>query len=97
MKIVYRLEALTDLNNHLTHIENDNPVAAQDAGKRIHMAISRLEIFPYSGRKGVVENTFELVVPHLPYIAVYRIIDFAEIIAIVHAAQNRQPDHFAER
>ena len=90
MKVVYRLEALADLNNHLSYIASDDPSAASRAASRIRLAISRLEMFPYSGRPGVVPDTYELVVPRLPYIAVYRITEYVEIVAVFHAAQDRR-------
>ena len=46
-------------------------------------------MFPYSGRKGSVEGTFELIVPNLPFIVVYRVTEFVEIVAIFHAKQDR--------
>jgi toxin ParE1/3/4 len=46
-------------------------------------------MFPYSGRQGSVEGTYELVVSRLPYIAVYRVTDSVEIVAVFHAAQDR--------
>jgi plasmid stabilization system protein ParE len=92
MRIVYRLEALADLNDHLTFIARDNPAAARRVGERIREAIGRLEMFPLSGRTGSVAGTYELVVPRLPYIAVYRVTSFVEIIAIFHAAQDRSED-----
>jgi toxin ParE1/3/4 len=46
-------------------------------------------MFPYSGRRGSVEETYELVVPRLPYIVVYRVTERVEIVAIFHAAQQR--------
>ncbi len=49
-------------------------------------------MFPLSGRRGSVEGTYELVVPRLPYIAVYRITAFVEIVAIFHAAQDRSEE-----
>lgn len=89
MRIVYRLEALADLNHHLSHIAIDNPSAARRVGERIRSAIARLELFPLSGRQGSVEDSLELVVPGLPYIVVFRVTSFVEIVAIFHASQDR--------
>lgn len=47
-------------------------------------------MFPYSGRRnGSVEETYELIVPRLSYIVVYRVTERVEIVAIFHAAQQR--------
>lgn len=89
MKIVYRREALADLDRHLTYIAQDKPKAAEQVVERIRSSVERLEIFPYSGRPGSVEGTYELVIPRLPYIAVYRVTTCVEIIALFHAAQER--------
>ena len=54
---------------------------------RIYRGIVDLENFP--GRMGKVEGTRELVIPSLPYIAVYRLVrDRIEIVRIYHGAQN---------
>ena len=90
MKIVYRQEALAGLDHHFTFIARDKPNAAGHVLDRIRSAIGRLEMFPYSGRRGSVEGTYELVVPRLPYIAVYRVAERVEIIAVFHAAQDRR-------
>ena len=66
MKVVYRLEALGDLNNLFSYIEQDNPVAADMVSKRIQRTVERLADFPLTARHGAVEGTYELVVPHVP-------------------------------
>jgi addiction module RelE/StbE family toxin len=89
MKVVYRREALADLDRIFTYIARDRPNAAGHVVERIRSSIGRLEMFPYSGRQGSVEGTYELVVSRLPYIAVYRVTDSVEIVAVFHAAQDR--------
>lgn len=89
MKIVYRREALDDLDSHFTYIARDRPNAAGQVIERIRSSVECLEMFPYSGRCGSVEETYELVVPRLPYIVVYRVTERVEIVAIFHAAQQR--------
>lgn len=60
---------------------------------RIEQSITRLTMFSDSGRTGVVTGTRELVVPGLPYIVVYlNVENFIDIVAIVHAAQDRTKD-----
>ena len=71
MKISYRLDAVADFARIHSHIAEDNPAAARLVIGRIEQSITRLSMFPNSGRIGVVAGTWELVVPGLPYIVVY--------------------------
>jgi toxin ParE1/3/4 len=47
-----------------------------------------LELFPYSGRQGIIPGTYELVVPKLPYIVVYRVAEHVEIVSIFHTSTD---------
>ena len=89
MKVIYRLEALGDLQEQHSYIEKENPIAAGTVIATIRKAVERLEIFPYSGRRGIVDGTYELVVPRLPYIVVYRILSEIEIIAVFHTSTDK--------
>ena len=88
MKVVYRLEALAGLQEQFSYIAKENPIAANKVITDIRKAILRLELFPFSGRKGIVEGSYELVVPRLPYIVVYRVQSTIEILGIFHTATN---------
>ena len=88
MKIVYRLAALQDLKNHRDYIAEFSPGAGTRVSEAIRRSISRLEMFPMSGRAGAVAGTYELIVPGLPYIAVYRMHDAVEIVAIFHTSTD---------
>jgi len=88
MKVVYRLAALQDLQHHRDYFTEFDPSAASRVAEAIRRSISRLEMFPMSGRAGAVAGTYELVVPGLSYIAVYRVRDVVEIIAILHTATD---------
>lgn len=88
-KVIYLEDARDDLTNIHEFIARDNPVAANQVVQRIELALRRLSQFAYSGRPGDVEGTYELVVPRLPYIAVYRITDVVEIVSVFHTSQNR--------
>ncbi|MBT5079608.1 MAG: type II toxin-antitoxin system RelE/ParE family toxin [Rhodospirillaceae bacterium] len=57
-RIQYRLVALEDLAGIFSSIRNDNRLAAEGVLRRIRRSISRLELFPFSGRDGVVPNTY---------------------------------------
>lgn len=67
-----------------------------DAGERVRLRIVEtvrlLSALPRLGRAGRKQGTREFVVPHLPYIVVYRI-DIADedeliILGIFHASQD---------
>jgi toxin ParE1/3/4 len=82
--------AQADLQSIYNYIAKDNPRIAARVIGAIEQSTQRLAMFPLSGRSGAVETTRELVVPRIPYIAVYRVSDEAvEIIAVFHAAQNK--------
>jgi len=90
MRLRYRVEAAADLEAIHSYIESENQAAAADVVMRIRPAVNRLSLFPKSGRNGLVPGTRELVVPNLPYIVVYRIVDdFVDVIAVAHAARDR--------
>ena len=88
MQVAYRLEALADLNNHFSYISQENPEAAARVVSKIRQTIRRLARFPYSARKGIEPGTYELVIPRLPYIVVYRVHSFVEILAVFHTATD---------
>ena len=72
-----------------TYILERNPNAARRVADAIRHAVSRLELFPYSGRQGIIPGTYELVVPKLPYIVVYRVAEHVEIVSIFHTATDK--------
>jgi plasmid stabilization system protein ParE len=52
-------------------------------------AAARLKQFPQSGRVGRTRGTRELVVPGLPYIVPYRIVDdVILILSVVHTSRK---------
>ena len=55
--------------------------------KSLYEGCGSLRAFPYSGRKGRIDGTRELVFPGLPYIVVYRIEDqVVDVLRIYHGA-----------
>lgn len=89
MRIVYRRSATQHIIEQHAYIARDNPTGAQTAVRKIQSTISRLESFPYSGTKGAVAGTYELVVPRLPYIVIYRVhMNYVEILAVFHTSQD---------
>jgi toxin ParE1/3/4 len=89
MIVRFSTAARADVQSIFDYIALENPGAAARVIGTIEQATLRLGLFPLSGRTGAVDGTRELVVPRLPYIAVYRIkAETVEIIAVFHAAQN---------
>ena len=90
MNVLYTKSARADIVAIFDYISRDNENAARQVVAQIAHAIARLSQFPQSGRLGAVKTTREVVVPHIPFIVVYRVMDdTVEIIAVFHVAQNR--------
>lgn len=88
-RVLWTTNAADDLTHIVEHIRQDNPSAAQRAGRTIYTSVAALRTFPYRGRIGLAPNTRELVFAPLPYIAVYEIInDHVQVLRIRHAAQD---------
>jgi plasmid stabilization system protein ParE len=71
-------------------IEEDNPDTARRVARAIYEGCTSLMDFPYRGRASLrMAGRRELVLPSLPYIAVYRVTPHGvEISRIFHGAQN---------
>src|SRR5271166_464816 len=93
MVIEWSVFALADRDAIFDYIEADSPRAATSVDDRIKECVENLARFPEMGRPGRVEGTRELVVPHTPYIAVYRIAgDTVRILRLLHGAQQWPDD-----
>ena len=89
MIVRFSPSAQADIQSIYDYIAHENPAIAARVVGAIEMATQRLAQFPLSGRMGAVEKTRELVIPRLPYIAVYIVGDEeVQIIAVFHAAQD---------
>lgn len=97
MTVVFRDEAISDLEEIARYIAQDNPAAAERVIARIHRVIYRtVDRLPMSGRLNRSNNTREFAVPGLPYLIVYRPVgDVIDVIAVFHTsrdpASKRQP------
>jgi toxin ParE1/3/4 len=90
MIVRFSPQARADIQSIHGYIALENPAMAGRVVGAIEVATSRLAQFPLLGRMGAVATTRELVIPRLPYIAVYRVnVDIVEVIAVFHAAQDR--------
>jgi toxin ParE1/3/4 len=91
MRLRYKARALKDVERIHGYISQFDPQAAKRVVARIEHSISRLAIWPHSGRTGTVAGTRILVVPGLPYVAIYRVRnDDVEIITVLHTARRRR-------
>ena len=70
-----------------------SPAAARRIGLRIREAARFLTRFPHIGHKGALGGTYELVIPDIPYILVYRLerpeLNALSILGVYHTAQLR--------
>ena len=96
MRIRWADPAETDLFEICEYIARDNPAAAERVGRRLLSAVDSLAAQPRLGRPGRVSGTRELVIPRLPYIAIYRITEAAhstageiEVLRVLHGARRR--------
>jgi toxin ParE1/3/4 len=97
MTVVFRDEAISDLDGIARYIAQHSPAAATRVIARIHRVIyPTIDRLPLSGRLNRANNTREFAVPGLPYPIVYRPVgDVVDVIAIFHTsrepANKRQP------
>jgi toxin ParE1/3/4 len=95
MRIVWLRQASREFDQHIEYISFRNPTAAAEQDLLISEAIDRLSLYPYSGRVGRRHFTRELVIPHTPFIAIYRIEpdrDEVHILRILHSSQKWPPE-----
>ena len=89
MKIRWTKRAILRLKDIHDYIALDSPRAASMVARLILESLKRLEMFPKSGRPGRIEGTRELVVPGLPYVLPYRVVDEEIlIISVIHSKQK---------
>jgi toxin ParE1/3/4 len=86
-QIRWTTEAADQLVATIQHIQQNNPIAAQNVAQAVIDRIEQLAAFPSLGRPGEVMGTRELVSP--PYVVVYRSTEeVVEILHIWHGAQD---------
>jgi toxin ParE1/3/4 len=95
MRVRWSDPAQTDFLEILGYIARDNPAAAERVGRRLLSAIDALAAQPRLGRPGRVSGTRELVIPRLPYVAIYRIVEAVhaatsqvEVLRVIHGARR---------
>jgi toxin ParE1/3/4 len=93
MKVIIREAAYDDLDRIYAWIAKDRPPSADSVIDRILESSERLSKFPYMGHVGSARETYEWVVPGLPYIVVYKVDsdnDEVTVVAVFHGAQKRE-------
>ena len=93
MELVFDDEAIADLENIYDWIATDSPSAAKKLVQRLFSSVELLISFPFMGHAGREPDTFEWVVPRLPYIVIYEVDRVSEritITAVLHGAQDRE-------
>ncbi|HTC99881.1 MAG TPA: type II toxin-antitoxin system RelE/ParE family toxin [Bradyrhizobium sp.] len=93
MELVFDDEAIADLENIYSWIATDSPSAAKKIVQRLFGSAELLISFPFMGHAGREPDTFEWVVPRLPYIVIYevdRVRERITITAVLHGAQDRE-------
>jgi toxin ParE1/3/4 len=90
MSVVFREEALADLDEISHHISQSDPRQANRVIQRIHDVIfGVLDVLPLSGRLNRADNTREFAVPGLPYLIIYvPLADIIDVIAIFHTSRD---------
>ncbi len=91
MRVRWLRAALRHLDDQITYIAADNPVAAGRASARIRTAVAQLADYPQMGRVGRVPGTRELVIAGTPWVVVYRITNSIEILRVLHGASAWPP------
>jgi toxin ParE1/3/4 len=89
VKLRWSRRAIRRLASIHDYIAKDSPAAAAGVAAVIVEAALRLQKFPYIGRPGRIEDTRELVVPGLPYIIPYRVVDdVIQIASVIHTSRK---------
>jgi len=96
MRVVWTAPALSNLEEIQDYIAEHSPAAAYRVALTIYSRTEAgLSANPMLGRRGRARDTREFVFADLPYIAVYRVTDHVEILALVHTARE-WPESFGE-
>jgi len=90
MNILWSPEAIDDLISLRAYIAEDNPAGARGVALHIIYNIEQsLPNNPQMGRPGRVPGTRELVIPGLPYIIPYRVVDnVIQIASVIHTSRK---------
>ena len=80
-----------DLEEIYGYLERHFPSLAEQTISELYEKIRSLKLFPFQGRPGMRPGTRELVIPGLPYLAVYRVAgQTIHVLHIRHGARRPQ-------
>lgn len=89
MRVQWTSDAADDLERISDYIAEDRPETARRIALDIVRSVDALGTFPNRGRPGRVEDTRELVLAPLPFIAVYEVGEHeVQVLRILHGAQQ---------
>jgi len=89
MQIVWTEQAISDLTEIETYIEQDKPQAAERVAAHLLSSVEHLAEFPHLGRQGRRPGTRELVIS--PYVITYRLRPGRlEILSVWHGRRLRK-------
>jgi toxin ParE1/3/4 len=91
-ELVWSTRALTEFDEIITYIRNQDPVTAHRVTARIDERVASLLAHPRLGRAGRVSGTRELVVA--PFIVAYEVTDDLIVILAVLRGRRRWPRSF---
>lgn len=85
-------EAAQEKDEVVDYIGSHNLPAALAVDEAIHRQVAQLADFPYLGKKGRVDGTFELVITSTPYVVSYRLYEREiQILHLFHARRDWPP------
>jgi toxin ParE1/3/4 len=85
-------EAVQEKDDVVDYIGSHNLLAALAVDEAINRQVGQLADFPYLGKKGRVEGTFELVISSTPYVVSYRLYGReVQILHLFHARRDWPP------
>lgn len=92
MRIIWSATAVAELDGIVRYIAQDDVQSALRVEDRILKAAGRLAEFPFSGRRGAVVGSRELVVARTSCLMIYRVSEQGvDILRIVHGARLWPP------
>ena len=92
MNVIIAEAAYDDLDRIYAWVAKDSGTGADAVINRILVSAKRLGAFPHIGHAGKTANTYEWLVPDLPYVMVYKIQSVYKVVIVVaffHCARDR--------
>ena len=89
MKVILLASAKSDLTNIFEFILPQQPKAARKVFNALIYSTQQIALFPEMGRGGRIKGTRELVLPDIPFVIVYEVVEFEiRILAVIHASRE---------